>query len=251
MQHFTVTFLALAISVNAVPYPTGTGIEAPVIPFPTGVMPTGMPGIFPPGTGVLGATGMIMARKASSTTNATNPTTSKPVPSSTGTSTKSQAAGGGGLPASSGTSVLSAVKTIAAGESFDGGMVMYDRGVSCTGQSEGGGSDAVFLLEKGASISNVIIGPNQIEVSDKMADGVQWWPRIFHGPYSLLSVCIYIRSRGRANQCCLHSCRVSIATADVPSRTSGGVPSVRTLSLSRSRKLERQPRSREVVHMEL
>lgn len=40
---------------------------------------------------------------------------------------------------------------------------MFDRGVSCTGQVEGGDSDAVFQLEAGASISNVIIGPNQIE----------------------------------------------------------------------------------------
>jgi len=72
-------------------------------------------------------------------------------------------AGGGGFPAAQGTSVLKAVQTIAAGQSFDGGMVQFDRGVSCTGQAEGGDSDAVFILEDGASISNVIIGPNQIE----------------------------------------------------------------------------------------
>ncbi|CAG9956400.1 unnamed protein product [Clonostachys rosea f. rosea IK726] len=66
-------------------------------------------------------------------------------------------------PAAAGSSVLSAPMTIAAGETFDGGNVMYDRGVSCTGQEEGGDSDAVFILEKGASLSNVIIGPNQIE----------------------------------------------------------------------------------------
>ncbi|EGP92179.1 pectate lyase, partial [Zymoseptoria tritici IPO323] len=98
------------------------------------------------------ATGIIKARNASSET----------APSATTGSPKTAVAGGG-LPASSGTSVLSAVKTIAAGESFDGGMMMYDRGVSCTGQTEGGGKDAVFVLEKGASISNVIIGPRQIE----------------------------------------------------------------------------------------
>jgi hypothetical protein len=40
---------------------------------------------------------------------------------------------------------------------------MYDRGVDCTGQEEGGDSDAVFMLEKGASLSNCIIGPNQSE----------------------------------------------------------------------------------------
>ncbi|RDW68056.1 hypothetical protein BP6252_09452 [Coleophoma cylindrospora] len=67
------------------------------------------------------------------------------------------------LPASSGTSALDAAQTIAAGESFDGGMVMYDRGTSCTGQSEGGDKDAVFQIEAGGSLSNVIIGPNQIE----------------------------------------------------------------------------------------
>ncbi|KAK1598939.1 pectate lyase [Colletotrichum navitas] len=72
-------------------------------------------------------------------------------------------AAGGGLPASSGTSVLKAAQTIAAGKSFDGGMVAFDRGVSCTGQAEGGDADAVFILEKGAKLSNVIIGPNQIE----------------------------------------------------------------------------------------
>ncbi|KXH47551.1 pectate lyase [Colletotrichum nymphaeae SA-01] len=68
-----------------------------------------------------------------------------------------------GLPASSGTSVLKAAQTVAAGASFDGGMKAFDRGVSCTGQAEGGDSDAVFILEKGAKLSNVIIGPNQIE----------------------------------------------------------------------------------------
>jgi pectate lyase len=67
------------------------------------------------------------------------------------------------LPASSGSSKFSSPKTISAGGSYDGGMYMIDRGVSCTGQEEGGDSDAVFILEEGASLSNVIIGPNQIE----------------------------------------------------------------------------------------
>ncbi|KAI4601266.1 hypothetical protein KJ359_012456 [Pestalotiopsis sp. 9143b] len=67
------------------------------------------------------------------------------------------------LPASSGSSTFSEAKTIAAGDSFDGGMYAIDRGVTCTGQEEGGDSDAVFILEEGASLSNVIIGPNQSE----------------------------------------------------------------------------------------
>lgn len=36
-------------------------------------------------------------------------------------------------------------------------------GVSCTGQAEGGDSDAVFLLKDGATLKNVIIGEDQIE----------------------------------------------------------------------------------------
>jgi pectate lyase len=42
-------------------------------------------------------------------------------------------------------------------------MVMYDRGITCTGQGVGGDSDAVFQIENGGSLSKVIIGPNQIE----------------------------------------------------------------------------------------
>ncbi|MCJ1333300.1 hypothetical protein MMC10_009994 [Thelotrema lepadinum] len=86
-----------------------------------------------------------------------------PTPTSPATLSLSNRAQAAGLPSSSGTSTLKAVQTIAAGSSFDGKMVQSDRGVSCTGQAEGGDSDAVFELEEGASISNVIIGPNQIE----------------------------------------------------------------------------------------
>ncbi|KAJ0107521.1 hypothetical protein J7T55_007710 [Diaporthe amygdali] len=67
------------------------------------------------------------------------------------------------VPASSGSSALEDVQTIAAGDSFDGGMYVYDRGVDCTGQDEGGDSDAVFQIEEGGTLKNVIIGPNQIE----------------------------------------------------------------------------------------
>lgn len=41
---------------------------------------------------------------------------------------------------------------------FDGGYKTYGRGVKCTGQAEGGDSDAVFLLEDGATLKNAIIG---------------------------------------------------------------------------------------------
>lgn len=110
------------------------------------------------------------ARPAATTGNADAEATSKG-PSEVTTTAKptatSESGSGGraadGVPASSGTSVLEAAQTIAAGGSFDGGMVMFDRGVSCTDQTEGGESDAVFQIENGGSLSNVIIGPNQVE----------------------------------------------------------------------------------------
>lgn len=68
------------------------------------------------------------------------------------------------FPSSSGTTELAAVQTIAAGDSFDGEMLQWDRNPStCEGQSEGGDDDAVFILEDGATLSNVIIGPNNGE----------------------------------------------------------------------------------------
>ncbi|KAF5009208.1 hypothetical protein FDECE_4573 [Fusarium decemcellulare] len=69
----------------------------------------------------------------------------------------------GGLPQSTGSKSLSAPQTIKAGETFDAEWVKYDRGVKCDGQSEGGDDDAVFLLEEGATLRNVIIGADQKE----------------------------------------------------------------------------------------
>jgi hypothetical protein len=79
-----------------------------------------------------------------------------PAPMITGAPSLSRRQDGGG--ATGGSSVLKEPMTIAAGESFDGGNAVFDRGVSCTGQEEGGDSDAVFILEKGATLSNVRIG---------------------------------------------------------------------------------------------
>ncbi|QRV81229.1 pectate lyase [Ceratobasidium sp. AG-Ba] len=60
------------------------------------------------------------------------------------------------------TSSLSAAKTITG--TFDGGNVRYDRGSgACTGQKEGGDKDAVFILQSGATLQNVVIGANQAE----------------------------------------------------------------------------------------
>jgi len=68
------------------------------------------------------------------------------------------------FPTATSTTHLAAVRTIAAGGSLDGGMHQWDRNPStCNGQSEGGEKDAVFILEDGATLSNVIIGPNNGE----------------------------------------------------------------------------------------
>ncbi|EKM76389.1 hypothetical protein AGABI1DRAFT_78861 [Agaricus bisporus var. burnettii JB137-S8] len=68
------------------------------------------------------------------------------------------------LPASSGSVSLPTASVISG--SFDGRMVKYDRRGSsgaCQEQDETGEADAVFILQSGASISNVIIGKDQAE----------------------------------------------------------------------------------------
>ncbi|KAG7088836.1 hypothetical protein E1B28_012791 [Marasmius oreades] len=60
------------------------------------------------------------------------------------------------------TSSLSAAMTISG--TFDGGNVRFDRGSgACQGQTEGGDKDAVFILNSGATLQNVVIGANQAE----------------------------------------------------------------------------------------
>ncbi|KAF2856011.1 polysaccharide lyase family 3 protein [Plenodomus tracheiphilus IPT5] len=65
------------------------------------------------------------------------------------------------IPASAGTETLKEPMEVSG--TFDGGLKTYGRGVSCTGQAEGGDSDAVFLLKDGATLKNAIIGEDQIE----------------------------------------------------------------------------------------
>jgi hypothetical protein len=60
------------------------------------------------------------------------------------------------------TSSLSKAMTVSG--TFDGGNVRFDRGSgACNGQAEGGDSDAVFILNSGAVLQNVVIGANQAE----------------------------------------------------------------------------------------
>ncbi|KAH7388678.1 pectate lyase-domain-containing protein [Pyrenochaeta sp. MPI-SDFR-AT-0127] len=65
------------------------------------------------------------------------------------------------IPAGNGTETLSEAMEISG--TFDGGLKTYGRGVSCTGQAEGGDADAVFILKDGATLKNAIIGEDQIE----------------------------------------------------------------------------------------
>ena len=60
------------------------------------------------------------------------------------------------VPSGNGSETFSAPKEITG--VFDGGLKTYGRGVSCTGQKEGGDSDAVFILKPGATLKNAIIG---------------------------------------------------------------------------------------------
>lgn len=93
----------------------------------------------------------------------------------------------GGVPKATSTKTNNKVVTVKAGQTFDGKWARYDRGAgACNGQTEGGTvsplrllplplsiadtnrystgkADAVFLLEAGATLKNVIIGKNQAE----------------------------------------------------------------------------------------
>ncbi|KAJ8514342.1 hypothetical protein ONZ45_g8109 [Pleurotus djamor] len=68
------------------------------------------------------------------------------------------------IPASAGYTALPTARVISG--SYDGGMVKFDRKGSsgdCQEQKETGEADAVFILQPGATISNVIIGKAQAE----------------------------------------------------------------------------------------
>ncbi|RLN83087.1 hypothetical protein BBJ28_00017923 [Nothophytophthora sp. Chile5] len=72
----------------------------------------------------------------------------------------------GSWPASKGNVYYSAPHTVKKGEVFDGGMKTYQRSdIKCGGQKESGSKTAVFLVEPGATLKNVIIGKDQMEVA--------------------------------------------------------------------------------------
>ncbi|PPR01472.1 hypothetical protein CVT24_001876 [Panaeolus cyanescens] len=64
------------------------------------------------------------------------------------------------------TSSLSSAIKVGAGQTFNPpkAFTRYERGSgACSGQTEGGEADAVFILESGATLNNVVIGKNQAE----------------------------------------------------------------------------------------
>ncbi|KAG8815432.1 hypothetical protein FRC17_000714, partial [Serendipita sp. 399] len=103
--------------------------------------------------------------KTTSTTRATS--TTRPTSSTRASSTTAPSNPTGitsTLSASAGYVTLPTASVI--NGSFDGGMRRYDHTGSIgefQGQSETGEEDAVFILQSGATISNVIIGANQAE----------------------------------------------------------------------------------------
>jgi pectate lyase len=83
-------------------------------------------------------------------------------------------------PTSTGSVTNSSAIVVRAGTVFDGKMKTYQRSdIKCTGQSEGGAADAMFIVEAGATLKNVIIGANQREGvhCDKHGCTIEnvWW----------------------------------------------------------------------------
>ena len=83
-------------------------------------------------------------------------------------------------PTASSTKTLSSPMTIKAGQTYDGKAsnsgkwIRFERGKSGLGDCtsvEGGKADAVFLLEKGATLKNVILGAKSIEHVHCEGDG--------------------------------------------------------------------------------
>ena len=68
------------------------------------------------------------------------------------------------IPSRSGSIVhLSSPSVIAKGSKYDGQNKEFDRGHPCDSDDDTGSSSAVFILEDGATLSNVIIGADALE----------------------------------------------------------------------------------------
>ncbi|ETK93943.1 hypothetical protein L915_02939, partial [Phytophthora nicotianae] len=96
----------------------------------------------------------------------------------------------GTWPISQGHVTFPEVYVVKSGEVFDGGMKTYDRSdITCVGQTESNVFTAVFEVEPGATLKNVIIGPNQMEgvhceMSDCTIENV-WWDDVCEDALSI------------------------------------------------------------------
>ncbi|KAG7380856.1 hypothetical protein PHYBOEH_011288 [Phytophthora boehmeriae] len=96
----------------------------------------------------------------------------------------------GEWPKSTGTVRYTEPYTVKAGEVFDGKMKTYERSdISCDGQTESGWRTAVFMVEAGGVLKNVIIGKNQMEgvhcdQNDCTIENV-WWDDVCEDALSI------------------------------------------------------------------
>lgn len=92
------------------------------------------------------------------------------------------------IPASTGSVTFDEPYEIAAGETYDGELQTFGRGVECTNQEEGGESDTVFIVQEGGTLRNAIIGPDQIEgvycLGACTIENV-WWEKVCEDALSL------------------------------------------------------------------
>ncbi|GMF10274.1 unnamed protein product [Phytophthora lilii] len=96
----------------------------------------------------------------------------------------------GSWPASKGNVYFSEPYTVKKGEVFDGKMKTYQRkDIKCGGQKESGSKTAVFLVEPGATLKNVIIGKDQMEGvhCDQSGCTIQnvWWDDVCEDALSI------------------------------------------------------------------
>lgn len=86
--------------------------------------------------------------------------------------------------------------------SFDGGNREFDRGRPCNSDDDTGSASAVFILENGASLSNVIIGANALEgVHCKGACTITnvWFRDVCEGEFARLPFCSFFRKCAEAS----------------------------------------------------
>ncbi|KAK4457551.1 pectate lyase [Cladorrhinum samala] len=134
------------------------------------------------------------------------------------------------FPTASATTNLAAARTLAAGEYLDGGMKQWDRYPStCNDQSEGGDKDAVFILQDGATLSNVIIGPNNgegIHCKGKCTLNNVWWTDVCEDAATFLqsSGTSYVNgggARGASDKILQHNGGGTVAVKNFYAKDSG------------------------------